>query len=472
MALKEKASELRQARAKLLDEARELTERSEKENRTMNADEQNRFDAILGGESAAGKIAGEANALAQRISQIERTIAVDSFPEDHETRRRGVDLPLPHEDESNVGTRFQYSLIKAIRQMASKGQEPLDGLELEVSKTLAERSHKVAQGVMVPYRTSGPKGWQAESRFRDGRFREKRALDTSAGAGTIPTILSKDWIELLRHNMAVMAAGASEILDLQGKFSIPRQTGASTGYWLSEAGTTTLSNQTFDQVAFTPKTVGAATDITRRFFELTNATSAEEMVKADLTAVIARAIDLAALNGSGNSGQPLGIMQNTAITGATSHTYSYGTNGGAPTWTGLVALHTAVTRSDASTLGVGAYMSNADMEGCLAATCKIGTTFPVFLLSDNGTIFNKSFYVTTQLSNALTKGAGTGLSPIIYGIWSQLFLAYWSGVDILVDPYTGSTSGNVRIVALQDMDIQVRHNEAFAMSTDVITTGP
>ena len=33
----------------------------------------------------------------------------------------------------------------------------------------------------------------------------------------------------------------------------------------------------------------------------------------------------------------------------------------------------------------------------------------------------------------------------------------------------GSSSGAVRIVALQDIDIQVRHNEAFAVIVDMVS---
>ena len=76
---------------------------------------------------------------------------------------------------------------------------------------------------------------------------------------------------------------------------------------------------------------------------------------------------------------------------------------------------------------------------------------------------------TNQLPNNLTKGTGTALSPVVAGIFNQLILAYWSGIDILVDPYTGSSAGTVRIVALHDLDIQVRHNQAFSVIVDMIT---
>jgi hypothetical protein len=40
----------------------------------------------------------------------------------------------------------------------------------------------------------------------------------------------------------------------------------------------------------------------------------------------------------------------------------------------------------------------------------------------------------------------------------------------MVDPYTASTSGTVRVVALQDLDIAVRHPESFAAMKDALTT--
>jgi HK97 family phage major capsid protein len=323
-----------------------------------------------------------------------------------------------------------------------------------VSQELALRSGKAPQGLLMPYSTRGVARIEAE----------KRALDSTAGVGSIPTILDKDWIELLRNKMVVKEAGAREITDLVGQFAIPRQSAAATAYWVAQSGSPTGSNQTLDQVLFMPHTIGAFTDISRRFFELTILDSGEEFVKEDLTAIIARGVDLAALNGSGQSNQPLGLLQNSAITEG--NTVSLGTNGGTPAWSNLVEMNTIVGRGNALDLGEAVYIGNADVEGTLATTAKIGTTFPYFLLED-GKVYNKRFLSTQQLPNNLTKGSGTGLSPIVYGVFNQLVMAYWSGVDILVDPYTGSSSGTIRVVALQDMDIQTRHNQAFSFILDM-----
>jgi hypothetical protein len=38
----------------------------------------------------------------------------------------------------------------------------------------------------------------------------------------------------------------------------------------------------------------------------------------------------------------------------------------------------------------------------------------------------------------------------------------------MVDPYTGSTSGTVRVVALQDVDIAARHGASFSRGNNTL----
>lgn len=458
MAITDKLSELEQRRSALRDKARETVERAEKENRALTAEEEaehrQRCDV-------------EIFELDKRIQTILRQDAVDRIGWDERSGKEPssgngrLSDPLPHLDPTNTrGGRHTYSILRAAAGFLPGGRG-LTGLEAEVSKEIETRSGIPANvmGFKMPYQTKS-RTWEESERI-------KRALDTTAGAGSIPTILEADWIELLRNKMVCMEAGALEILDLKGKFALPRQNQAATAYWVAESGSPTGSNQTLDQVLFTPKTIGAFTDISRRFFELTILDSGEYFVKLDLTAILGRGIDAAALNGPGGANTPLGILQNTAITAT--RTVSNGANGGPPTWPGMVELHTIVARGNAADLGDAVYVGNADIEGTLATTAKIGTSYPVFLLMDDGKVYRRELLITNSLPNNLTKGTGTGLSPVIHGVFNQMVFAYWSGIDVLVDPYTGSSSGTVRIVALCDVDVQVRHNEAFAIMNDVVT---
>ncbi|SIO60160.1 phage major capsid protein, HK97 family [Singulisphaera sp. GP187] len=457
--MKEKAYELRQTRATKLDAAKEIVERAEKENRGLNPEEQSSFDGLH----------SQAMELGKRIGTIERQAAMEVIGYDDPEKRRSA--PLPHEDPANTRNgKHRYSLIKAIQEVADakraggakRGAPGLTGLELEVSEEIAKRGDKgPTNDFYYPMGNSRPGGRDQFGR----RSSERRALDTSAGAGAVPTFLDTEYIEILRNKMVLMALGAREIKNLQGKFSIPRQNGKATGQWVGEGGAPTGSNQTLDQVNFTPHTYGAFTDISRRFFELANI-DGEAFVMDDIAAIIARAIDLAGFNGTGSSNQPLGIMQNSGITGT--NVIALGANGDVPTNAAMVALETVVARGNAD-LGNMAYVTNADGRGTLKTTAKIGSTFPIYIWGDNNEINGYPAYATQQLPRNLTKGSGTNLSPLLFGNWNDLIIAYWSGLDILVDPYTGSSTGSVRIVGLQDVDVQVRHNESFSLVTDMVT---
>jgi hypothetical protein len=54
--------------------------------------------------------------------------------------------------------------------------------------------------------------------------------------------------------------------------------------------------------------------------------------------------------------------------------------------------------------------------------------------------------------------------------WRDLIIGEWRGIDILVDPYSQSSTGTVRITAIQTCDILVRHAASFCAILDAVTT--
>jgi len=66
------------------------------------------------------------------------------------------------------------------------------------------------------------------------------------------------------------------------------------------------------------------------------------------------------------------------------------------------------------------------------------------------------------LSNQVAAG------DLWFGNFADLIIGYFSGLDIMVDPYSNSTSGTVRVVAMQDVDIAVRHAESFSRGADTL----
>jgi hypothetical protein len=58
-------------------------------------------------------------------------------------------------------------------------------------------------------------------------------------------------------------------------------------------------------------------------------------------------------------------------------------------------------------------------------------------------------------------------SVVIFGAWSQLLVGYWSGVDILVNPYESVAymKGRVLMRIMRDCDVAVRHGKSFAYAS-------
>lgn len=343
----------------------------------------------------------------------------------------------------------EFSFVRAIHAMAT-GNWKQAGFERECSLAVAQRMGKDPQGIFVPL---------------DVQRRDLTVGTPSAGGNLVATdLMSGDFISLLRNKMALVQAGATFLPGLQGNIAIPRQTGGATAYWVTEGSNPTESQQAFDQVQMSPKTVGAFTDISRKLL-LQSSLSIEAFVRNDLATVVALALDLAGINGSGTGAEPKGVLKQSGIGAVIG-----GTNGAAPTWQNIIDLESAVAavNADVGTLG---YLTNTKVRGKLKGTEKAASTGQ-FIWQDGNTPLNGyRATVSNQVPGNLTKGTAAGIcSAILFGNFADLLIGQWGALDLMVDPYTNSTSGTVRVVALQDADIAVRHVESFAAMVDALTS--
>lgn len=352
----------------------------------------------------------------------------------------------------------RFSFLRAINALSNPGDRKAQAdaaFEREASDAFAVKWGRAPQGFFVP----------AEVQRRD-----LNVTTTTAGGHTVDTfLLAQSFIDLLRNRMMVNRMGAQTLTGLTGNIAIPRQTGGATAYWVAESGAPTESQQSFDQVSMTPKTVGAFTDISRKLL-LQSSLDVEAFVRNDLATVLALEIDRAAINGSGASNQPTGILATSGIGDVAG-----GTNGLAPTWAHIVELWSDIANANAD-FGAMGLLTNAKVIGKLMGTLKTSGVAG-YIVGDFPTsegITNVSGLrggVSNQVPSNLTKGASSGVcSAIINGNWADLIIGQWGTLDLMVDPYTGSTSGTVRVVALQDVDIAVRHPESFSAMKDALTT--
>lgn len=353
----------------------------------------------------------------------------------------------------------RFSMVRAIAALAATGAESRKAreaaaFEIECSQAVADKIGREARGVFVP---------------NEVQQRDLVVGTTTAGGHLVSTdLLASSFIDLLRNRMSVMRAGAQMLTGLQGNIAIPRMTGAATAYWVTEGNAPTESQQAFDQVPMSPKTVGAFTDLSRKLL-LQSSVDVEGLVRRDLATVLGLEIDRVALNGSGSAPQPRGVLQTSGIGAVVG-----GTNGLAPTWAHIVELWSDVAAANAD-FGTTGFVTNSKVIGKLMTTEKATGTAqfvcPGFPDASGVTsIAGARAVVSNQVPSNLTKGTSSGVcSAIAFGNWADLIVGMWGVLDLMVDPYSNSTSGTVRVVALQDVDVAVRHAESFSAMLDALT---
>ena len=301
-------------------------------------------------------------------------------------------------------------------------------------------------------------------------YRDLVVGTASAGGNLVATeLLGSSFIDLLRNAMVLDRLGITWLRDLNGNLAIPSQTGAATGYWVAENTAPTESAQTIGQMGLTPKTMGAFTDYGRRLL-LQASLDVEAFVRADLAAVLGQTLQVAAINGTG-ANTPTGLLNISGI-----GSVAGGTNGLAPTYANMVDLESAVANANADN-GNLAFLTNTKVRGTLRKTQEFPTSAngrPVWTSTPGsrgvGDVLGYEAFTSNSVPSNLTKGTSSGVcSAIIYGNWSDLVIGMWGGLDIMLDPYTGSSAGTRRVVALQDCDVNARHAASFAAMVDALT---
>lgn len=346
-----------------------------------------------------------------------------------------------------------FSMLRVLNSLAN----PTDAraregaaFEFETARAAAEKQGREVKGILVPFDV----------------LKRQLTVGTPAAGGNLVTtdLLTGDFIEMLRHSMVLSGLGMRTLAGLIGNIAIPRQTGGATAYWVSEAGTGTGSQGTFDQVAMSPKTLMARTQISRKLL-IQTALDIENMVRNDLALALGLELQRAAISGSGTAPEPRGILNMSGIGAVVG-----GTNGLAPTWDHIVDLETAVANANANVGSIG-YLTNTKVRGKLKKTFVDSPGSGERVWGKGNSPLNEyAAAVTNSVPSTLTKGSAAGVcSAIIHGNFADLFMGLWGGLELQVDPYGAGDEGAVIVRAFQDADVAARHEASFAAMKDALT---
>ena len=338
----------------------------------------------------------------------------------------------------------EYSLTRMIQAQISKDYSQA-GFEKEVSDEIAKKSNKTAQGFFVPAEV-----WQ----------RDRTVGTDNAGGYLRPNVHRADlFIDVLREQSVIANLGATQLNGLSGKIEIPTLAGGSSAGFVAENSAVSENDPTFGQKTMTAKTLGGFVDVSRHLLAQSSP-SVDGLLRSDMLNAIANKIDDVAIEGGG-SNEPTGIL------GSSPNVIAIGTNGGAITYAKTIDCITQVA-IDKGLQGSLAYVTTPAVVGAMRTIPKVSSTDSVMIMNDAASLNGYRLAQSNNVPSDLTKGSTSGTChAMIFGNFAELIIGYFSGVDVVVDPYTGSSAGTTRIVFLQDMDMAVRHGNSFGAIKDI-----
>ncbi|WP_110647551.1 phage major capsid protein [Salinicola peritrichatus] len=400
-----KLSALREQRSAKVAAMKNLVETASNEGRDLTADETQNFDALK---------AEERNL----VGQIERAEYVA------DAERRSVATPVNNEAGGDLDKLArQVSVVKVMRaQMEGRS---LDGAEREYSQEAERRSGRKAQGAFIPMQAL-----------------ETRANETSTASQIVPVQhRPQDYIGALRNRLLARSLGVRVLSGLSGDVAIPKYgTGLATG-WVTEGQAVPEGQMSFGDVKLTPKHVGGKTEMSRQLIQQSSP-DIEELVRSDLTALIAEQIDRAILAGTGTDGEPTGILNAAGIQTANLPS----------DWAGVLGLSELLELANLEAIN---WLAAPGIKTTYASTEKVPGSGSGFLLQ-GGRMDDKPFNVTNQMPT----------DTLLLGDFSQVMLGIWSELDILVNPYAepAYSRGGVQVRAMATADVAIRHPQGFVVA--------
>lgn len=406
-----KLIELREKRAAKVAEMRTLHAKDK-----LEENEEQRFKAL---ETEAADLEGQI-AREERMARFERE------------EQRGEPI-----NDGEFGRELRnYSLAAAINGALS-GR--LTGREAEIDQELkhGRESRSGASGIHLAV--------PSEILLGTAEQRSQTVGTASAGGYTVATNLAAIG-DRFRPALKVEGMGATVLRGLTGFLDLPNLATSGTANWVAENGNATRTAAAFEKVSMAPHTVTGEYRLSRRLMLQSN-TAIEDLLRRDLGFLLAQELDRAAINGSGVAPVPLGVLNTAGVTKGTTAAFLGDT---------AADLIAELELDDVT--GTGGFLTNAlVMKTARKLKDGEGRQYSMAELFHNQRV---------EVSNQVPDDIGTGddKSALIYGQWGELYLGYWSAVDILINPYHPdvASNGGALLHAFLDADVAVRHPQAFA----------
>ena len=329
-----------------------------------------------------------------------------------------------------------FSLQKVMRHLSNPRDNPLDGFEAECHQELSGKSGiSRPNAVMIPLSTKqtqyGP------------------VSPDLGGSSLVETELHRDLIDVLREESIILGLKPT-VINASGDLDLPKKTGDTTAFWFGADGDDSITESTpaFSTLQMRPKFVAGLTKVSYQMMIQTGG-DVEGILQRDLLGVLAEAIDLAAIQGSGTSNQPTGILNQSGIL-----TDTWSNSPAEFLWDDVLEMERLL-------------ITNKALKGNLAALCDAATykTTKSTVKSSGDSVGLLAEPDGTMNGYPLKATTFMPANTVLFGNWNELIVVNWGAIALEIDRSTDFATGTTGFRAILPIDFGVRHVESFVKSS-------
>lgn len=415
-------NDLKGQRAAYYEEFVELGNNADAEGRAMTEAEQERADK-----------------LDQYIADIDAKIRHKQREQEMVARTASgyVGTASTKEQEEIKSVNYRFSMARAIAQI--QNQRSLEGAEAE---WFQEAHREMRQQGISP---AGHIGIPSIA-LRAGAADNFQATATGDGSGFVATNVPAA-IEALRAPSVIQTLGAVTV-NATGNLKFPRISTPASVTELGEVAASTGAGLEMDEVTMSPQRASANTTYSKQLI-LQGGPEVDRIIANDISAAMTTQIDTAAF---------AKILADAGVDDQT--TAGTGTGDATSMSADLALAMEAAILTAGGNLGGASYVMSPKAFKLAKQIARVPNVNPLF--SDAG-LFNG--YRATATKHLADSGI---YGQMVFGNFGQgLILAFFSGIDIMVDPFSAASNAQVKLHVNRFYDTAIRQAGAFSICTDI-----
>lgn len=301
--------------------------------------------------------------------------------------------------------------------------------------------------------------------------------EVTGGAIVAPPEMG-ELIELLRNKEALVNAGARVVpLPPQGRLKYPRQTAASTTYWVGENAGVSESLVGTGEVTLQAKKLAVLIKAPNELIRFASP-AAEALLRDDMTKSLALGLDLAGLEGQGGDTRPRGLIYFQNINKVNSS--GPGTNGdrvmGPDVYRMIASVEESNAEFEAFIMRPKTLYKYYQLRADAVAQGDSQGPFLFNLIREAqadtpATLAGYPVVKSTQISQVRSKGTASNLTYVIGGMWSDLLIGMFGAIEFAATTMGDTSFANDQtwVRGILSTDIVARHEAAFTYM-DVLDT--